>query len=767
MRLGAELGEGSLARLKIEIDGVVQGVGFRPFVYKLARRHGLTGMVANTSMGVEIEAQGVPEILADFVLALQSDAPPQAEIYSLCSSPLPPAEETEFKIRHSQTTGPVATLIAPDLALCSDCLREMLDPNDRRYLYPFINCTNCGPRYSIVTAIPYDRPATAMRSFAMCGDCRREYDDPGDRRFHAQPVACPTCGPKVSLVDPLGVELASAQEALTQGSELLRSGKILAIKGLGGFQLAVDAKNEAAVARLRQRKGREEKPFAVMVSDLAGARGIARLEVSEEELLASASAPIVLAMARTGNDLAEAVAPGVHRVGVMLAYTPLHHLLLREFGGVLVMTSGNLSEEPICIANAEALSKLAGIADGFLLHDRDIYVRGDDSVVMQMAGRLRPLRRSRGYVPRPVQVDGDGPTVLAVGGELKNAICLLKGNRAFLGQHLGDLKNLPAYGFFQENIDHLLKIFAATPQLVVHDLHPAYLSSRWAIESQPLSTLAVQHHHAHLAAVLAEHRAVGPAIGIILDGTGYGWDQTIWGGEILAGDSRECRRVGSFEPLPLPGGDAAVKAPWRIGLGYLYAAFAGQIPDLPFMRGQPVGVLIEMLERDLHCPKTSSCGRLFDAVAALCGLRSEITYEAQAAVALMEAAGGRLAEPYRWDVYEEGAIFRLALRPMIRQIAEDVAGGTGATQVSRRLHGTLVAMLAGAAERVRDESGLNLVVLSGGVFNNYLLLEGVLAALQKRGFAVLLPEQVPAGDGGIALGQAMIGRQYLLDRVTD
>ncbi len=499
----------------------------------------------------------------------------------------------------------------------------------------------------------------------------------------------------------------------------------------------------------------------------SGARGIARLEVSEEELLASASAPIVLAMARTGNDLAEAVAPGVHRVGVMLAYTPLHHLLLREFGGVLVMTSGNLSEEPICIANAEALSKLAGIADGFLLHDRDIYVRGDDSVVMQMAGRLRPLRRSRGYVPRPVQVDGDGPTVLAVGGELKNAICLLKGNRAFLGQHLGDLKNLPAYGFFQENIDHLLKIFAATPQLVVHDLHPAYLSSRWAIESQPLSTLAVQHHHAHLAAVLAEHRAVGPAIGIILDGTGYGWDQTIWGGEILAGDSRECRRVGSFEPLPLPGGDAAVKAPWRIGLGYLYAAFAGQIPDLPFMRGQPVGVLIEMLERDLHCPKTSSCGRLFDAVAALCGLRSEITYEAQAAVALMEAAGGRLAEPYRWDVYEEGAIFRLALRPMIRQIAEDVAGGTGATQVSRRLHGTLVAMLAGAAERVRDESGLNLVVLSGGVFNNYLLLEGVLAALQKRGFAVLLPEQVPAGDGGIALGQAMIGRQYLLDRVTD
>lgn len=764
MRSGGEPGIGTAIRQKIEIGGVVQGVGFRPFVYKLARRYGLVGFVANTSTGVEIEAQGGVEVLAAFTVALRGAAPPQAEIFSFHSSFVPPSSETDFLIHHSCATGPANTLVAPDLALCQYCLREMLDPTDRRYLYPFINCINCGPRYSIVTSIPYDRPTTAMRDFAMCDDCRREYDDPGDRRFHAQPVACPACGPRVWLTDAVGTELASEQAAISLGAEQLRGGKILAIKGLGGFHLAVDAGSESAVVALRLLKGREEKPFAVMVVDLAAARGLAHLEGDEEELLASPAAPIVLTTARPGNGLAQAVAPGTSRVGLMLAYTPLHHLLLREFGGVLVMTSGNLSEEPICIDNEEALARLAGIADGFLLHDRDIYVRGDDSVVMRMAGRPRPLRRSRGYVPRPVMVGNDGPTVLAVGGELKNAVCLLKGDQAFLGQHLGDLKNLPAYEFFRENLAHLLKIFEAQPQLVVHDLHPAYLSTRWAIEEQGLPTLAVQHHHAHLASVLAEHRVTDPAIGIILDGTGYGWDRTIWGGEILVGDFRECRRVGSFESLPLPGGDAAVKAPWRIALGYLHAAFDGQIPDLAFLRGQPTDPLVEMLERQLNCPMTSSCGRLFDAVSALCGLRSEITYEAQAAIALMEAAGGRLGEPYQLGIYEEGAIFRLALRPMIRQIAEEVAAGAEPGHVSRRLHGTLVAMLVAAAEMVREEGGLSLVVLSGGVFNNYLLLEGLLSALQSRGFEVLLHEQVSAGDGGIALGQAMIGRQYLLDR---
>lgn len=763
MRPGGEAGIGPVIRQKIEIGGVVQGVGFRPFVYNLARRYGLVGFVANTSTGVGIEAQGGLEALAAFTAAMRGTAPPQAEIFSFRASFIPPSSETDFRIHHSLETGSANTLVAPDLALCRDCLREMLDPADRRYLYPFINCTNCGPRYSIVTAIPYDRSATAMRYFAMCDDCRREYEDPGDRRFHAQPVACPDCGPRVFLVDAAGKELASVQAAISQGVELLRGGGILAVKGLGGFHLAVDAGSESAVVALRLLKGREEKPFAVMVADLAAARNLADLEVDEEELLASSAAPIVLVTARPGNGLARAVAPGSSRLGLMLAYTPVHHLLLREFGGVLVMTSANLSEEPICIDNEEALVRLAGIADGFLLHDRDIYVRGDDSVVIRMAGRPRPLRRSRGYVPRPVMVGSDGLAVLAVGGELKNAVCLLKGDQAFLGQHLGDLKNLPAYDFFKENLAHILKIFEAQPQLVVHDLHPDYLSTRWATEEQELPTLAVQHHHAHLASVLAEHRVVGQAIGIILDGTGYGWDKTVWGGEILVGDFRECRRAGSFEPLPLPGGDAAVKAPWRTALGYLYAAFDGQIPDLAFMRGQPVGPLVEMLERGLNCPTTSSCGRLFDAVAALCGLRNEISYEAQAAVALMEATGGRLGEPYGWGIYEEEDLFRLALRPLIRQIVDEVSSGAELAHVSRRLHGTLVAMLVGAAELVREESGLGLVALSGGVFNNYLLLEGLHAALAARGFEVLIHAQVPPGDGGIALGQVMVGRQYLLD----
>ncbi|NTV15253.1 MAG: carbamoyltransferase HypF [Desulfobulbaceae bacterium] len=767
MVFGPEAGAGAVSRWKIAINGVVQGVGFRPFVYNLACRYSLVGFVANTSMGVEIEAQGGLEHLAAFAAALRDQAPPQAEIFSLRSSSMAATAETDFQIHHSQVTGPSNTLIAPDLALCLDCLRELLDPADRRYLYPFINCTNCGPRYSIVTAIPYDRPATAMRYFPMCADCRREYDDPSDRRFHAQPVACPACGPRVWLVDATGFAVAEASTAIRQGGELLRRGEILAVKGLAGFHLAVDASSELAVSRLRQRKGREEKPLAVMVSALTAARVLARLSGEDEALLASPAAPIVLAPASPGNGLTQAVARDSARVGVMLAYTPLQHLLLREFGGPLVMTSGNRSEEPICIDNAEALSRLAGIADGFLLHDRDIYVRGDDSVVMRMAGRVRRLRRSRGYVPRPVMVAPDGPPVLAVGGELKNAICLLKGERAFLGQHLGDLKNLPAYDFFRENLVHLEKIFVAEPQLVVHDLHPDYLSTRWARDEQCLPTLAVQHHHAHLAAVLAEHLAAGPAIGIILDGSGYGWDRTIWGGEILVGDYRNCRRLGSFEPLPLPGGDAAVKAPWRTGLGYLHAACGGRIPELPFLRGRPVGAVTELLVRELNCPQTSSCGRLFDAVAALCDLRSEISYEAQAAIALMEAAGGRLGEPYEWGLYEEGDIFRLALQPLIRQIAEEVGGGAEPAAVSCRLHGTLVAMLTGAAERAREESGLNLVALSGGVFNNYLLLEGLLAALTGKGFAVLSHEQVPFGDGGLALGQALIGRQYLLDRVAN
>jgi hydrogenase maturation protein HypF len=692
---------------------------------------------------------------------LHDELPAQAVLLDCRSEDIPAVAAGDFVIDLSEVSGRAATLVAPDLALCHDCLAELFDPADRRYRYPFINCTNCGPRYSIVTGIPYDRAATAMRHFAMCAECRREYQDPANRRFHAQPNACPVCGPRISLCDRGGNPVAQGRQAVLQTAVLLAEGRIIAVKGLGGFHLAVAAANEAAVRLLRQRKGREEKPLAVMVADLTEAHRLCFLDPTEEEALAATAAPILLAATRPDTGLAPSVAPFTTKLGVMLAYTPLHHLLLRESGGPLVMTSGNLSEEPICIANHEAVSRLAGIADYFLLHDREIYMRGDDSVVIKMAGRVRPIRRGRGYVPRPVQLAATGPQVLGVGGELKNTVCLLKGNQAFPGQHLGDIKNLAAYGFLRETISHLSKIFEAEPQLVVHDLHPAYLTTRWAREEQPLPVLAAQHHHAHLAACLAENRADGPAIGIILDGAGYGPDGTIWGGEILTGDYGGFHRHGCLEPMPLPGGDAAVKAPWRTALAYLDLAHNGRAPALPFLAGHDVGPVREILRHNLNCPLTSSCGRLFDAVAAMSGGRQTIAYEGQAAIEFMEAAGRTLAAPYHWDILENGDIFHLGLRSLVQQVAGDVVAGLTSQSISQRFHRTLVEMWAGAAERVRKVSAINTVVLSGGVFNNYLVLEGLLASLEAKGFAVLTHKLLPAGDGCLSLGQAMIGRQYL------
>jgi hydrogenase maturation protein HypF len=750
-------------RRKIMVNGVVQGVGFRPFVYNLARRCGLTGSVANNSPGVKVEVEGHAPELDRFEKSLQEELPAQALLVDYRSEDVPAVGTQDFVIDLSEVSGRAATLVAPDLALCRDCLAELFDPADRRYRYPFINCTNCGPRYSIVTGIPYDRAATAMRHFEMCEDCHREYRDPTDRRFHAQPNACPICGPQISLCDGGGSTVAQGPQVVIKAAELLTEGRVLAIKGLGGFHLAVDAGNEDAVRLLRQRKGREEKPLAVMVADLDKARRLCLLNQTEAEALTSASAPILLAPIRSDNGVASSVAPFVSKLGVMLAYTPLHHLLLREFAGPLVMTSGNLSEEPICIDNNEAVARLAGIADYFLSHDREIYMRSDDSVVVEMAGKIRPLRRGRGYVPRPIQLATGGPQVLAVGGELKNTVCLLKDDQAFPSRHLGDIKNLGAYGFFQETIVHLQKIFEAGPQLVVHDLHPAYLSTRWAREEQNLPILAVQHHHAHLAACLAENQAEGPAIGIILDGSGYGPDGTIWGGEILTGDFSGFQRHGCLEPMPLPGGDAAVKAPWRTALAYLDMAYDGSGPVLPFLAEHDSGPVREMLRHNLNCPLTSSCGRLFDAVEAVSGGRQVIAYEGQAAIELMEAAGQDIAEPYYWDIVENGDIFHLGVRGLIHQVAAEVAAGATRQSISRRFHRTLVEMLAGAAERVRDGSAINTVVLSGGVFNNYLLLEGLIALLEAKGFEVLTHSQLPAGDGCLALGQAMIGRQYLSD----
>jgi len=751
-------------RWKISVSGIVQGVGFRPFVYRQALAHGLTGFVANTSEGVAIEAQGQAAQLEEFLLALRKDAPPLAQVGEVSSVPIPLNHDSAFVLLHSTASGPVSTLISPDVAVCEDCLSEFFAPTDRRFRYPFINCTNCGPRYTIVERIPYDRPHTTMRGFVMCSTCQREYDDPANRRFHAQPNCCPVCGPQLSLVGEDGRQVAARDAALGETLRRLEAGEIVAVKGIGGFHLAVDATNRQAVKRLRQRKGREAKPLAVMVPDLATARRVCRLEAMEEQALASKERPIVLADKKDGHGLAEEVAPGYDQFGLMLPYAPLHHLLLQGQVWALVMTSANRSEEPICIENGEAVQRLSGVADCFLLHNRGIHLPCDDSVVARQAGMIRQIRRSRGFAPKPIGLAEAGEMVLGVGAELKNTICLLKEKQAFCSQHIGDLKNLEAYRVFQQTVSQLGAIFEINPVLVVHDLHPQYLSSRWAGE-QDVPTLAAQHHHAHLAACLAENRQDGPAIGIILDGTGYGSDQTIWGGEILLGDARGYQRFGALESLPLPGGDAAVQAPWRTALSYLHAAYGDNLPDLPFMAGHECGPVLTMVQKGVNSPLTSSCGRFFDAVAAMSGGRQIIQYEAQAAIELMQMAGGMLGkEGFVCETYAENAMLKISVRSLIRAVAQAVQSGMAQSEISRRFHSGLVAVFTRVAEEARRKENIKTVALSGGVFQNRFLLEGLVGSLGRAGFQVLLHNALPCNDACISLGQAVIGRAVLNKR---
>ncbi len=749
-------------RWKISVGGIVQGVGFRPFVYRLALERTLTGFVANTPEGVAIEAQGQAAQLEDFLVALQGDAPPLAQVGEIVSGPIPLGHDGEFVLRHSAVSGPVSTLISPDVAVCEACLAEFFAPADRRFRYPFINCTNCGPRYTIVERIPYDRSHTTMRGFTMCAACQREYDDPANRRFHAQPNCCPDCGPQLSLVGADGHQVAQRDEALSEAVRRLGAGEIVAVKGVGGFHLAVDAANGQAIARLRQRKGRKAKPLAAMVSDLSVARRICWLEDMEEEALTSQERPIVLAAKKEGHGLAEEVAPGYDQFGLMLPYAPLHYLLLQGEARALVMTSGNRSEEPICIDNDEALQRLAGIADCFLMHDRPIHLPCDDSLVALQAGMIRQIRRSRGFAPKPIGLAETGGMVLGVGAELKNTVCLLKDKQAFLSQHIGDLKNLEAYRVFQQSLGQLAALFEISPALIVHDLHPQYLSSRWAEEQKTLPTLAVQHHHAHLAACLAENRQEGPAIGIILDGAGYGVDQTIWGGEVLLGDARGCQRFSALEALPLPGGDAAVQAPWRTSLSYLHAAHGADLPDLPFMADHECGPILAMLQKKVNSPLTSSCGRLFDAVAAMSGGRQTIRYEAQAAIELMQTAGGWLGdEVFPCEVYAEDDMLKISVCSLIRAVVQAVQTGMTRREISRRFHAGLVAVFTQVAGEARRREKIKTVALSGGVFQNRLLLEGLVASLGRAGFQVLVHKELPCNDGCISLGQAVIGRQAL------
>lgn len=771
--MGASNERGGCARQRLTVHGIVQGVGFRPFVYGLALRLGLAGFVRNDSAGVTIEVEGEPDALERFVLALQAEAPPLARIDRVERCTLPAQGATGFAILASGLQAARRTLIAPDSATCADCLRELHDPADRRFRYPFINCTNCGPRFTIVLDIPYDRERTTMRGFPLCPQCRVEYENPLDRRFHAQPNACPVCGPQVSWEPLADVWAAEGAPPLEAAALALAGGAIVAVKGLGGYHLACDAWNAAAVERLRQRKQREARPFALMVADLAAARTLCLVNEPEAALLGSPRRPIVLLERLPHVALAPAVAPGHRTLGLMLPYTPLHTLLLEAVGAhspagrpvVLVLTSGNLSDEPIAYLDEEAHARLAPIADGLLCHNRPIHMRCDDSVSRVVADGEQPLRRSRGYAPEPLRLALAAPRpILAVGGHQKNTFCLYREHEAVLSHHIGDLENLETLRSFREGVAHFQRLFAIAPEVVAYDLHPEYLATKEALAAPIALKIGVQHHHAHVASVLAEHGHAGPVIGVAADGTGYGEDGAIWGGEILVATLADYQRAGHLAYVPLPGGEAAVRQPWRMALAYLLRTFGPGFTtlDLPFVRGLDearVRVLLQMITRGVNCPPTSSLGRFFDAAAALLGLHGEAVYEGQAAIALEQVAEP-VERPYPF-VLTAGQPFQLDLCPTFRAMVDDLDSSVTLDQIAGRVHATVAHSLAAACRQVRAQHGLTTVALSGGVFQNRLLLEQLLALLVADGFAVLLNRRVPPNDGGLALGQAAVAAARL------
>ena len=759
-------------RRQIEVSGIVQGVGFRPYVYRLATGRHLRGTIRNTSAGVTIEIQGPAETVQDFVEHLPAEAPPLARITNVAVHDVPCVAEQvgdvqDFCIVHSREGEEVRTLISPDVAICPDCLREMFDPKDRRYRYPFINCTNCGPRFTIIRDIPYDRPSTSMAMFPMCPACLAEYENPLDRRFHAQPNACWTCGPGVELWDKSGKRIG-CRDAIAEAVSGLDTGLVVAVKGLGGFHLAVDATNPAAVALLRQRKRRVEKPFAVMVPDLQAAREICELDGALATVLQSIQRPIVLVPKRTPSAIPDSVAPCNRYLGIFLPYTPLHYLLLAEGGfKALVMTSGNLSEEPIAIDNREAVQRLGGLADYFLVHNRDILLRCDDSVVRVAGGIPRQLRRSRGFVPVPVFLKDDQPSVLAVGGELKNTICLTKGKHAFLSQHVGDLENVESYSFFHEAIQHLERILQIRPEIIAYDLHPNYFSTKWALQQSGAKLVGVQHHHAHIASCMAENHLEGRVIGFALDGTGYGTDGNIWGGEVLIAGYEDFERAAHFEYVPLPGGEAAIREPGRMAVSYLAHHFGREFLRLsiPFVRQLDMAkteLLLRMVERKVNSPLTSSCGRLFDAVAALIGIRQEVNYEAQAAIELeMAILPSEEETAYPLNLLPQGDQWIIGTRPLFEAVLDDLGRNLPAGSISRRFHNGLVEGVVQLATLLRNKTDLHRVCLSGGTFHNVYLSQRLEAHLSEAGFEVFTQKEVPPGDGGLSLGQALVAAAKL------
>jgi hydrogenase maturation protein HypF len=772
--------------MNISIRGIVQGVGFRPFIHALANELSVKGFVMNTSEGVFMTAEG--DRLETFLERIRTDAPPLSRIMSIDISPAEPAGFSDFSIRESRETGSF-TLLSPDVAVCDDCLKEMFDKEDRRYLYPFINCTNCGPRYSITRFVPYDRANTTMKVFPMCRECSSEYGDPSDRRFHAQPDACPICGPHVSLRACGGVIVDRTGNALAEAIRLLKEGSIVAVKGLGGFHIACDAENADAVKMLRERKRRSNKPFALMAPDIGRIKKFCYVSEEEERLLLSMRRPIVLLEKRKDNFLPEEVSPRNRYIGFMLPYTPLHHLLFRypaetgseaiSYFDALVMTSGNMSEEPIVIDNDEAVSKLSGIADAFLVHNRDIFMRVDDSVMKSRKSAAviswtsdNPrgpsfIRRSRGYVPDPIPLIEDGPDVLGCGADLKNTFTITKGRYAISGQHIGDMENYETLNFFEETLRNIKGVYRAEPVAIGHDLHPGYLSTHWALRQQGVETIGIQHHHAHIASVMAEKGISEKVIGVAFDGTGYGEDGTLWGGEFLISDTKGFSRAGHLDYVPLPGGEMAIREPWRIAVSCVKKAAGREVIDYLGPAGfverygiEKIETILKIREDKTLSPLSSGAGRLFDAVAALTGVCDRNTFEGEAAIALESLVLDDVVEDYPVDISFRDPM-RIDFSMVILSILKDIEAGEERRVISSKFHNTVASAIAAVVLKLSAVTGIRKVVLSGGVFQNTCLAERVMKGLLPEGMNVYTNELVPCNDGGISLGQAYIVRERI------
>jgi len=755
-------------RLKITVIGAVQGVGFRPFIYRLATQLGLKGYVLNSIPGVMIEVEGNKEKLNQFLLKIEQEKPVNAVVYSLEFSFLDPIGYQNFTIKESKQLKESSPIILPDIAVCPDCIQEMYNVHDRRYLYPFINCTNCGPRFSIIESMPYDRPGTSMKIFEMCDDCRREYQDPANRRFHAQPIACPKCGPQVELWDSGGKRVTIQYNAIEEATRRIQEGQIIAIKGLGGYQLLVDARNDKAITNLRMRKHREEKPFALMLQSIDDIKRICIISNFEKRLLCSPESPIVLLRKRDSHSnssaLSENIAPNNPYLGIMLPYTPIHYLLMNNLKIPIVTTSGNLSEEPIAINESEALEKLGGIADFFLVHNRPIVRHVDDSIVRVILGRELVLRRARGYAPLPIQFIPEDekiaekyPKYLAVGAHLKNTVAVSDKNTAVISQHIGDLSTEESFNAFERVIEDLQKLYKIKPDTIITDFHPDYLSTKYA-EGRDENILYVQHHEAHIMACRAENQITGTALGISWDGTGYGWDKLIWGGEFFISDEKAIEHVGQFRRFPLPGGELAIKEPRRSAVGALYEIFGNEIfrwnhlyqdtfseLDLP--------VLQKMLEKKLNCPLTSSVGRLFDAIASLLNICQKITYEGQAAMMLEHVADRESKQGYGFEI-RENKLINIDWQLIFNEILEDIKNNVSIGTISMKFHHTLAEIILNIAKYL----GITKVALSGGCFQNAILLESTITLLEQHGFRVYWHQRVPPNDGGISLGQIALAR---------